>query len=787
MVKEYIKKITVVSVGWHDTLLCFSFEVDPWHTEDTFDVHVFLEAYNEKSTVARCECAPACFQGKTIWSGLLDARNICKHASKHSREGIRFRLAFEQGKVREVLPCANTKFQTPGCMKAFTSGYYATNDFLLLPDETGTRDFILRLVGSKEDVSQQAYAHIKRNRPLYNNILLQSFSVGAGVAQKTAQAIKNGTLWTRIYYNSDDEPCVLCRVNNSIEFSVCLSSTGDLTPLTFLDEGKTLDEVTYDTWCQQERDILLKPFFFFDDFCREHGFKYMLGYGTLIGAYRHRGLIPWDHDVDIVMHRDEYMKLRAFMDSPQAPEGWLLDDWMSIPGYPCFMGRVIQVGSTKFNVNNTYGHAGIGNFGLAFDIFVICPVSCEEGKEQELANDYYAFDELYIRMRRGKMARRDLFASRYEMMQERFAKEGPAAVYDDIWNHMMNAAPQDTTHYLTSTSAVSIRRNHLFDKAWFDKTVDLPFEGRMLPAPAGYLEFLRSVYGPNFRKFPADRIPKRYIHLRDENLPFGVVNKTYLSEYNPKDEIDARSRAKDVLMEESVLKCQLYPHAIRLAGRKTMLKHEAAFKKLDVFPKVKGEYKKIDAVCSPYYELQFGKDFSTWMAAVPISNGYFELALENLLCYRGESGDAYQLISSRIIDELQESDSLRIIYDAINKTIKMRDCYDYHDYARAGALAKEVLSMYPYAVEAKAMLWLLDLEGNTQSPKDLETMIGEIIKEGKRTVSILPLFLLAVAYKKQGKTDQSFALADCVINKTDDGMLIQYLEDMQKEIGCGRA
>ena len=117
----------------------------------------------------------------------------------------------------------------------------------------------------------------------------------------------------------------------------------------------------------------------------------------------------------------------------------------------------------------------------------------------------------------------------------------------------------------------------------------------------------------------------------------------------------------------------------------------------------------------------------------------------------------------------------------------MRDCYDYHDYARAGALAKEVLSMYPYAVEAKAMLWLLDLEGNTQSPKDLETMIGEIIKEGKRTVSILPLFLLAVAYKKQGKTDQSFALADCVINKTDDGMLIQYLEDMQKEIGCGRA
>ena len=63
----------------------------------------------------------------------------------------------------------------------------------------------------------------------------------------------------------------------------------------------------------------------FDRFCREHQLKYSLYAGTLLGAVRHKGFIPWDDDLDVCMSRNDYEKLLVLWQK-HTPEGYILQN-----------------------------------------------------------------------------------------------------------------------------------------------------------------------------------------------------------------------------------------------------------------------------------------------------------------------------------------------------------------------------------------------------------------------------------------------------------------------------
>lgn len=60
---------------------------------------------------------------------------------------------------------------------------------------------------------------------------------------------------------------------------------------------------------QRYHEKLKDLLFEFDDFCEAHGIEYMLSFGTLLGAVRHHGFIPWDDDIDLMLTRPNFEKL----------------------------------------------------------------------------------------------------------------------------------------------------------------------------------------------------------------------------------------------------------------------------------------------------------------------------------------------------------------------------------------------------------------------------------------------------------------------------------------------
>lgn len=98
----------------------------------------------------------------------------------------------------------------------------------------------------------------------------------------------------------------------------------------------------------------------FDKFCREHVLKYSLYAGSLLGAVRHKGFIPWDDDLDVCMERSEYDRFVALWEQ-LPPEGYILQNKENTPAYWQSFSKIRKDHTTFLQEEREVGkyHTGI--------------------------------------------------------------------------------------------------------------------------------------------------------------------------------------------------------------------------------------------------------------------------------------------------------------------------------------------------------------------------------------------------------------------------------------------
>lgn len=245
-----------------------------------------------------------------------------------------------------------------------------------------------------------------------------------------------------------------------------------------------------------------------DRVCREHGLTYYMIAGTLLGAVRHRGFIPWDDDMDIALMRSDYDVLMQHADE-WIPAPYAIVDHKRCSRYPKYFAKLENTDTTIVE-NIHLGYAG----GVYMDIFPL-----DDVPDNRVARTFHFYRFHFVR-KLLYFVYRDPYKHGHGirswiplLVQKTFTKEHLHRRCQTIlreWN-----GKDGCNHVMTHDDGLCAYR-----KDTFGVPSKLEFEGFMACAPANPEGFLKPFYGDYMSLPPVEKRVSHFHDYCDLNTPY---------------------------------------------------------------------------------------------------------------------------------------------------------------------------------------------------------------------------------------------------------------------------
>lgn len=236
-----------------------------------------------------------------------------------------------------------------------------------------------------------------------------------------------------------------------------------------------------------------------DKVCATEGLRYWLMFGSLIGAVRHKGFIPWDDDLDIAMPRGDYEKLLDYFDSHSEELKPLVALKPVVGQNQPFL--ITRISNTEFRMCGEYGDY-LDELGTFVDIYPLDGLGNDVEGSIVHKTSAYKLVINYLRAcnhdisNNGSGALRTFAKKVYSMLL------GDPGKYQGKLNALCLERGFDDSAYVSNVSWTVSADESIYERAWFESTERMPFEDMKVPVPGGYDSLLRCDYGDYMRLPP---------------------------------------------------------------------------------------------------------------------------------------------------------------------------------------------------------------------------------------------------------------------------------------------